>query len=214
MRGFGIRGELLRWIESWLSDRLQRVGCEGAWSDWRRVLSGIPQGSVLGPILFLMFIDDLDEGLTSRILKFADDTEIFRVVKGPEDRNALQEDLRRLSDWSEVWQMKFNVDKSKVMHLGPRSMHWNYSIGGRHLKEVTEERDLGVIITNDLKVEAQCSAARKDYTRSAKRRWVSLWGIDPHDPTATYTWIASPVPGGQTRYKTRYKVESELYKNI
>ena len=159
MRSFEIGGELLRWIENWLTDRFQRVGCEGAWSDWRRVLSGIPQGSVLGPILFLMFIDDLDEGLTSRILKFADDSRIFRVVNSPEDRNALQEDLRRLSDWSEVWQMKFNVDKCKVMHLGPRNMLWNYSMGGRHLKEVREERDLGVIITNDLKVEAQCSAA-------------------------------------------------------
>ena len=84
VRSFGIRGELLRWIESWLSDRLQRVGCEGAWSDWERVLSGIPQGSVLGPVLFLMFIDDLDEGLTSRILKFADDSKIFRVVNDPE----------------------------------------------------------------------------------------------------------------------------------
>ena len=159
VRSFGIGGELLRWIECWLTDRLQRVGCEGAWSDWRRVLSGIPQGSVLGPILFLMFIDDLDEGLTSRILKFADDTKIFRVVNGPEDRNALQEDLGRLSEWSEIWQMKFNVDKCKVMHLGPKNMHWNYSMGGRHLKEATEEKDLGVIITNDLKVEAQCSAA-------------------------------------------------------
>ena len=131
VRGFGI-GELLRWIENWLAARFQRVRCEGAWSGWRRVLSGIPQGSVLGPILFLMFIDDLDEGLTSRILKFADDSEIFWVVNGPEDRNALQEDLRRLSDWSETWQMKFNVDKCKVMHLGPRNMHWNYSMGGRH----------------------------------------------------------------------------------
>ena len=159
VRSFGIGGQLLRWIESWLTDRLQRVGCEVAWSDWERVLSGIPQGSVLGPILFLMFIDDLDEGLTSRILKFADDSKIFRVVNGPEDRNALQEDLRRLSDWSEVWQMKFNVDKCKVMHLGLRSLHWNYSMGGKHLKEVTEERGLGVIVNNDLKVEAQCSAA-------------------------------------------------------
>ena len=75
------------------------------------MLSGIPQGSVLGPILLLMFIDDLDEGLTSGILKFTDDSKIFRLVNGPEDRNALQKDLRRLSDWSETWQMKFNVDK-------------------------------------------------------------------------------------------------------
>ena len=64
-------------------------------------------------------------------------------MNGPEDRNALQEDLRRLSEWTEAWQMRFNVSKCKVMHLGSRNMLWNYSMGGQHLKVVREERDLG-----------------------------------------------------------------------
>ena len=81
-------------------------------------MSGIPQGSVLGPVLFLVFIDDLEEGFMSDVLKFADDTKISRRVGSEEDRGVLQRDLDRLVNWSEVWQMRFNIDKCKVMHLG------------------------------------------------------------------------------------------------
>ena len=77
----------------------------------KKVMSGIPQGLVLGPVLFLVFIDDLEEGLMSKVLKFADDTKIFRRVDSEEDRNVLQRDLDRLVQWSEMWQMKFNIAK-------------------------------------------------------------------------------------------------------
>ena len=81
-------------------------------------MSGIPQGSVLEPVLFLVFIDDLEEGLMSDVLKFADDTKFFRRVGLEEDRGVLQRDLDRLVNWSDDWPMRFNVDKCKVMHLG------------------------------------------------------------------------------------------------
>ena len=159
VRGMGIDGELLRWIEVWLKDRFQRVGVKGSWSEWRRVWSGVPQGSVLGPVLFLIFIDDLDEDLACSVLKFADDTKVFGVVNGIEDRNRLQADLRRLVEWSDKWQMKFNVGKCKVMHLGSGNLEWNYVMNKQRLKVVREEKDLGVMITDDLKVSVQCGAA-------------------------------------------------------
>ena len=81
---------------------------------------------MLGPILFLIFIDDLDEGLSSAILKFADDTKIYGKVDCWEDRNRLQKDLERLVDWADKWQMSFNVGKCKVMHLGGHNLEWNY----------------------------------------------------------------------------------------
>ena len=136
---------------------MAKGGSAGRWSGWRRVLSGIPQGSVLGPVLFLVFIDDLEEGLMSEVLKFADDTKIFRRVDSEENREMLQRDLDRLVQWSEVWQMKFNVDKCKVMHLGRGNSGGNYVMNGGRLGTVGKERDLGVRITNDLKASAPCA---------------------------------------------------------
>ena len=154
---YGVSGRMLAWIRGWLLKRWQRVGVRRCWSRWRKVLSGIPQGSVLGPVLFLVFIDNLEEGLMSEVLKFADDTKIFRRVDSEEDREMLQRDLDRLVQWSEVWQMKFNVDKCKVMHLGRGNSGGNYMMNGGRLGMVGEERDLGVRITNDLKTSAHCA---------------------------------------------------------
>ena len=161
LKGYGVTGRILKWIESWLSDRFQRVCIGGGRSGWRRVTSGIPQGSVLGPILFLVFIDDLDEGIKSRILKFADDTKMFGRVDRLEDRLRLQEDLDKVVDWSEDWQMKFNVEKCKVMHLGNMNAGESYYMDNSVLKVVEEEKDLGVWIRNDLKVSSQCNGAYK-----------------------------------------------------
>ena len=124
-------------------------------------MSGIPQGSVLGPVLFLVFIDDLEEGLMSDVLKFADDTKIFRRVDSDEDREALQRDLDGLAKWSEVWQMSFNVDKCKVMHLGRGNPGGEIRDERGSLGEVSEERDLGVRIVSDLKASAHCAYVLK-----------------------------------------------------
>ena len=95
-------------IEKWLIDRRQRVVVNGEVSNWKAVLSGVPQGSVLGPILFLIYINDLDDDITSKVLKFADDTKVFRKIKSDADRQHLQDDLNKLIEWSEKWQMLFN----------------------------------------------------------------------------------------------------------
>ena len=92
---------LINWIEQWLTDRRQRVVVEGELSRWKSVLSGVPQGSVLGPILFLVYINDLEEGVTGNILKFADDTKLFRKVKEIGDKQNLQYDIDKLVKWSE-----------------------------------------------------------------------------------------------------------------
>jgi len=97
---------------------MQRVCLHGSCSRWQPVWSGVPQGSVLGPVLFLILINDLDCGIISSILKFADDTKLFGTVNSRDDSQILQHDLRKLSDWSQDWQMAFNVEKCKVMHLG------------------------------------------------------------------------------------------------
>ena len=90
------------------TDRRQRVVVDGEVSSWKSVLSGVPQGSVLGPILFLVYIYDLEEGVTGNILKFTDDTKLFRKTKEIGDKKNLQDDIDKLVRWSEKWQMLFN----------------------------------------------------------------------------------------------------------
>ena len=104
------------WIEQWLTDRRQRVVVDGEGSNWKSVLSGVPQGSVLGPILFLIYINDLDASITSNVLKFADDTKLFRKVNTDGGKKNLQNDLHRLVKWSDKWQMLFNFGKCKCLH--------------------------------------------------------------------------------------------------
>ena len=116
------------------------------------VLSGVPQRSVLGPILFLIFINDLDRGITNWVLKFADDTKIFGPVCNQSDYMKFQEDLNRLFSWSTDWQMIFNVEKCKIMHIGRSTKVYDYSLDGSILKEVAVEKDLGFMISKDLKV--------------------------------------------------------------
>jgi len=138
LRSHGITGRLLSWIMEWLKDRKQRVAIRGTFSHWASVLSGVP----MGPILFLIYISDLDYGIRNWILKFADDTKVFSRANGSEPvyRSAsLQKDLDTLVNWSEKWQMLFNVGKCKVMHFGRNNPSNDYYMKSKKL-ETTQKR--------------------------------------------------------------------------
>ena len=112
-------------------------------SSWKSVLSGVPQGSVLGPILFLVYINDLEEGVTGNILKFADYTKLFRKVKEIGDKQHLQDYIDKLVKWPDKWQMLFNFWKCKCLHKGPGNTGMNYEMGGTILSKTVKEKDLG-----------------------------------------------------------------------
>jgi len=167
LRAHGVRGGALRWIQNWLSGRRQRVVLNGKKSGWKKVRSGVPQGSVLGPILFLIFINDLDSvaPMVDIIRKFADDTKVGNGVKTMKDREELQEALDKLSNWADIWGMEFNVSKCKVMHVGHNNERHPYTMKGQQLAETEEERDIGVMVTRQLKPSTQCrNAARTAQT--------------------------------------------------
>ena len=167
LESVGIGGKVLRWLKDWLSGRRQRVGVDGAYSGWEAVVSSVLQGSVLGGVLFNIFIDDIDEGACSGddndgiVRKFADDTKIARIVECREDGERMQEQINEVLKWANTWEMQFNVKKCKVLHCGRNNPRTSYTMGGVELGQAKEERDLGIIIDETLKPSRQCAAAAK-----------------------------------------------------
>ena len=164
---------LLKWVRDWLGDRKQRVVVGGSVSSWNGVTSGVPQGSVLGPLLFVVYINDLDHAVgVSRIKKFADDTKVYREVCDDSDAADFQAELDSVFNWSRDWGMFFNLDKCKVMHVGTRNRRYMYNINGRNLKAVKFEKDLGVYLDSSLKPSRQCveSARRANWILGLIRR--------------------------------------------
>ena len=161
MEQLGIRGNLLKWTESWLTNRKQRTVLNGTCSTWTKVISGVPQGSVLGPLLFVIFINDIDN-FTRNItimLKFADDTKLGNVASGPEDFDNLQQTINDLLVWADTWCMKFNTAKCKVLHLGRSNTKHIYNMNGSDLQSIDSERDIGVLMSCNLKPSLQCTQA-------------------------------------------------------
>ena len=133
----------------------------GQASDWGDVVSSVVQGSCLGPCLFVIFINDIDLGVDtmSFIIKFADDSKAGRVVDSQEDRAAFQVMLDKLETWSQEWQLLFNRGKCKVMHFGKNNTKQQYMMEGHTLESSRQEKDLGVLIDENLKPSAQCAKA-------------------------------------------------------
>ena len=159
LQAYGVEGRLLRWIESFLTNRCQRVVLNGVKSSWASVLSGVPQGSVLGPLLFVMFVNDMPDVVQSSILIFADDTKIYRPVRQASGVQSLQSDIDALVRWSAQWQLPFNTSKCKSLHIGSGNVRHVYDMNGAVLAQTAVEKDLGVQIDDCLKFREQAAAA-------------------------------------------------------
>ena len=162
---FGIGGNMLSWIREWLTSRKQRVVLNGYKSQWKNVLSGVPQGSVLGPLLFILFINDIDNGISSRLFKFADDCKVAKSIHNLEDNIKLQHDLDLLEGWADKWEMTFNTNKCSSLSFGDKD-EFSYSLNGNWLADKNNEKDLGVIIDTKLKFHEQCISARNKANRA------------------------------------------------
>ena len=149
------------------------------YSDWTDVTSGVPQGSVLGPTLFLMFINDLEDGVQSRVLKFADDTKLYTEVTKEEGGKRLQEGLDKCTEWAKQWMMEFNVAKCKVLNAGRTNRLKEYTMEGMILEKVEEEKEMGVMVHKAMNGSRQVALTQI-------RRTISNKETDSHSPACNH----------------------------
>jgi ribonucleases P/MRP protein subunit RPP40 len=194
MRNYGITGPVNQWIVNFLAQRSQRVVCKGEHSDWAPVLSGVPQGSVIGPLLFLIYINDLPDKVRATVRLFADDTIMYMTLTCPQDATSLQEDLNRLAVWEEKWQMKFHPKKCSVLRI-TRSQSpqiHNYLLHGHILKTETDSKYLGVTINNQLSwnnhIDIMCNKANNSIAFLRRNLQIS----QRHIKANAYTTLVRP----------------------
>jgi len=153
LKSYGVSGKLLDWVTDFLSNRVQAVRVNNKLSDFVPVRSGVPQGSVLGPVLFLLYINDIADlfgnGLSIKL--FADDVKLYAVINDVTDTNNFQAGLDALNLWSVTWQLPISTQKCAVLHLGRHNAGYSYSVDSVSLPNVKEIVDLGITVDNNLR---------------------------------------------------------------
>ena len=169
LENYGITGDILEIVRDFLSDRSLRTSVRGNYSSLREVLSGVPQGSVLGPLLFVLFINDLSDSISNITKLFADD---LKLIARADNKHDIDRDLLALEEWESLWLLKFNLKKCKVMHLEFNENPDNeYLLDGVVLDNIKDEKDLGLIVSSELGWNKNIKACIKAANRAIA--WIS-----------------------------------------
>ena len=191
---YGISGPTLYWVKSFLSDRTQHVSINGSHSALANVTSGVPQGSVVGPVLFLLYINDITNQIQSNIRLFADDSIVYREIRSPADHQILQTDIQMLTDWSKKWQMNFNTSKFHLLTIThkPKPSEFTYTISNQPISRVNSHPYLGVTIDAKLSwsKHIQGTASKSAKTLGLLKR--TLYPAKPKVREAAYNMLVRP----------------------
>lgn len=192
---YGVKGNTLEWIRSFLSDRKQQVVLDGSTSSQTDVTSGVPQGTVLGPLLFLVYINDLPDHATSTSRLFADDCILYRRVRCAADAEALQADLDNFQTWESDWLMEFHPSKCQILRVTNKRnpVRATYRIHGHVLEEVSSAKYLGVNLDSKLtwNHHVHSTALKANGARAFLQR--NLRKAPKHVKAACYTALVRPV---------------------
>ena len=190
---YGVRGATHKWVTNWLTGRVQRVVIDS--SEEVPVLSGVPQGTVLGPLMFILYINDISEGVTSTVKLFADDCLLFRRIRTLSDRIALQSDLDRLCNWAESWQMSFNPGKCSVLTISLKrnTVQNSYTMHGQTLQHCDHHPYLGVEMSSDMSWNHHIKATTAKAQRSLNLLRRNLSGCSRETKSRAYTTMVRPI---------------------
>lgn len=214
----GIEDSMLGWIESFLKGRMQRVVISGSSSEWFPVTSGVPQGSVLGPLLFLIYINDLPNAVESFMKLFADDA---KVLNTKNNASLIQTDINRIIEWSDKWQMPLNVNKCEVLHIGVTKnltvnnytmMHNSTNV---NIKSTNLEKDLGVWVDSQLKFEEHIMKMVSKANRTVGLIRRSFDFLDAQIFSLLFKGIVRPMlEYGQVVWSPRYAYLTQEIENV
>lgn len=190
----GINNQLHRWIEQWLTTRTQRVVLDGEASNMAHVKSGVPQGTVLGPLMFLIFVNDINKDIQSNIRLFADDCLMYHSIKNPHHSTILQNDLNTLTKWADTWQMEFNISKCHIMHMHNKKspIIQQYTMHGKPINTTKHHPYLGIELSSDLSWDNHINniTSKSNKVLGFIRR--NLHNLPPHIKQQAYFTLVRP----------------------
>ena len=196
LNSYGICDNTLFWINSFLCNRRQRVLIDGSASKYKPVLSGVPQGTVLGPLLFLLYINDITVNIKSNIRIFADDCILYREIQNNNDKHLLQQDINTLYEWSKKWVMNFNSGKCYVLPISRRRKNIisnNYFLGTSSLEILNSHTYLGVTISGDLRWNNHISAIVSKATKTLNFIRRNIYMCSSESKSMAYTSLVRPI---------------------
>ena len=195
LQALGVHGSLLQWFRSFLTTRRQRVVVNGHFSDWSAVSSGVPQGSILGPLLFIIYVNDISSVVRSNIQMFADDLTLYRVVSSFEDCKQLQKDLDSVLNWCDRWQMNLQPQKCELLCISNKRLplKFDYALGDFQLCWRTSIRYLGVCINSTLSWNDHCSKIAAKSTRVFNFLRHNLYGCTKHSKYKCFRAFVLPI---------------------
>ena len=179
LKAAGVSGSLLKWFISYLADRKQRVVLPGAQSDWNFIHAGVPQGSILGPLLFLLYINDIVTDIGSNTRLFADDTSLYIIVDNPNTAaEIINSDLVKISNWARAWLVDFNAAKNEALllsHKINRPLHPPLYMHNQQINEVQYHKHLGVYFTQDCSWHKHIDCIKKGMDKDKSDEKIKIW---------------------------------------
>ena len=221
LKAYGITSKLLDWISDFLIGRRQRVCVNGSHSDWSQVVSGVPQGSCLGPVLFIIYINDLPDVVKSLTQMYADDTKVYSESNNVELQEQLQNDIENLVNWADTWQLRFNADKCHSVHLGHNNERTKYNMR-RHgceekivLLQSQVEKDLGVQVDDELKFSTHIIAQTNKANRLVGLIRRSFTYLDKELMKQLFISLVRPVlEFANVVWMPRFQKDIDLLENV